>query len=75
MRRHTAPGGARQCGGDAAPGRIVLEDVGLEIDLLARGIDCSLERRKIFPAADQKLHVVAGAQLGHTRTMVVDKTA
>jgi hypothetical protein len=75
VRRHAAPGGACQRGGDATAGHIVLEDIGLEINLLARGIDCSLERRKIFAAANQKLHVVAGAQGCHTRTMVVDKTA
>ena len=56
---------ACQCRGDAAPGVVVVEDVGFEEDFAVRAVDRLFQRREVLHAADQQLDVVARQQTGH----------
>jgi hypothetical protein len=53
----------RQRGGHATPGGVVGEDVGFEVDLVARLLDGSDQCRKVFAAALQQLQAVAVGEI------------
>src|SRR5690606_38178494 len=56
---HTPARRALERAGDAAPARIVLEDVGLEIDAVARGVDRPFQCGEVLHAGLEQLDLVA----------------
>ena len=70
VRRNAAPGCACQRLGNAAPGVVVFEYIGLEVYLQASAIDRRFKRRKKFRTGAQQLNPVARAETAHMRVSV-----
>jgi hypothetical protein len=63
----TAPCRTHQRLRDALAGRVVLEDVGDQIDFGARGIEPGFQRRKVLHAIAQELDGIARDKSVHLR--------
>ena len=59
---HAAPGRVHQCSGNGVARCVVAEDVGLERDLVLRGVDAFNQRREKFHAGFEQPHRIVDGE-------------